>query len=368
MGEDFDSIFPKLCYIIIDNNEKCINGDFEPTRFGAAKIAAKRYSQFLFKRSLETKVGVISTARNNNGLKMHLVNSQSKFENILEGIEIQRDVNLTNSIKRSILGLRYNTSYVLLAKVLVIIGSKNNVDEYAADQIIHMANNRCVGIDIVAFGPDVDNIENLERITKSLQTHSHFIRVNNNNVLLSDSILSSPIGPVRYKKYGREAIEDDQDLDDVIKMSLEYYSDYDEDPHKGDDEFEQNSTSAIDDDDINSINHSPSVNSSGFSVGSTKGSNGDVVNSSASNMFQVRRGDVPYDIYADDCDDLDNQNSASNERYDPFKIKTDFDTRLKSDSPKFKVRGPVTSSSPRNTGFRRRVVSKGDDSDSEKSE
>ena len=90
-----------------------------------------------------------------------------------------------------------------------------------ARELAEQANQEEVSVDIVAFGQEVDKLDILEEFTRMTLNESYFIRIRNNEYILSDSVLASPLGPGIQQIDPSDDISEDEELLAAIKASLE---------------------------------------------------------------------------------------------------------------------------------------------------
>ena len=114
--------------------------------------------------------------------------------------------------------------------MIVFIGSHNNFTAEKAENLAAAANRENVSIDIVAFGDDVNNVDVLQDFVESLNMRSYFVRAKTGNMILSDIVLSSNIGPGRDSAHDvlDPYLEDDPDVAFAIRQSINQ-------AHEGDD-------------------------------------------------------------------------------------------------------------------------------------
>jgi 26S proteasome regulatory subunit N10 len=214
---------PEAVVILIDNSESSINGDFYPNRLDAEKIAAERLFQYILRQSAKTQISVGTLGSKQFGIQASLTTRQEKVSKAIAQIKRGGRAELEQGVRCAFLALRHRDPRLSKRRVIVLIGSQHTMTEESADKLAADANREGVAIDIVAFGDDVNDIEVLESLVSKIQAPSNFVRANSGTVILSDIILSSPIGPGEgsSRTILDPSMEDDPDVALAIRQSLE---------------------------------------------------------------------------------------------------------------------------------------------------
>ncbi|OHS96439.1 26S proteasome non-ATPase regulatory subunit 4 [Tritrichomonas foetus] len=213
---------PQAIIILIDNSETSINGDFYPNRLDAQKIAAERLIQYFFRKSPKSQIGVGTLADGAFGIVASLTTCNNKLDRSITTIKSGGTVQLVHGIRCGFLALHHRDPELVTKRVIAFIGSQHDmIDEETSSQLATYANKEGVSVDIIAFGDDVNNLETLEKFTGKLGIKSHYVRAESNSLILSDLVLSSPIGPGEMNRQLSVNIEDDPDLELTLRLSLE---------------------------------------------------------------------------------------------------------------------------------------------------
>lgn len=212
--------YKEAIIFLIDNSDTSINGDFEPNRLDAQKLAVQRLANFHLRYSPQTDIAIGSIGSEFFGIHMSLMNTETKINQAFEKIQPGGKALVCKGILCAILALKYAKSDVAQKRIVLFVGSRNDLTPQDAKTIVTRANVDNILIDIVAFGTEVDNLHILENITRSTLNESYYIRIRNNKHILSDSVLSSPLGPV-LTEYSQDQINEDDELAFAIKASME---------------------------------------------------------------------------------------------------------------------------------------------------
>ncbi|OHT11580.1 26S proteasome regulatory subunit rpn10 [Tritrichomonas foetus] len=207
--------------ILLDNSDRSIDGDFHPNRLDAQKIASERLIQFFVRQNKNSVFSIGTLARNKIGIIASLTTDQRKITNAMAKIETGGSVQLFQGIRCAFLALHHRDEKIIHQRVIVFVGSAHDLNFESAYNLIQLAHKEKVSIDIIAFGEDVQNIEVLESITTEIG--SHFVRAQvDPHLILSDIVLSSPIGPGKdTKAFNNSQFEDDPDLYLTLQLSKE---------------------------------------------------------------------------------------------------------------------------------------------------
>jgi 26S proteasome regulatory subunit N10 len=206
---------------MIDNSDTSINGDFEPNRLEAQKLAAQRLANFYLRQNKMTQVALGAFGSECFGIQTSLTRTTKDFMGAFSRIEPGGKALLDRAIKCSILTLKARDKKVNGKRAVVLIGSKHNMTMDSAKQLAEIANKEEVSVDIVAFGQEVDKLYVLEAFTRMTLCESYFIRIRSNENILSDSVLASPLGPGYQQLDLSDDISDDDELKAAIKASIE---------------------------------------------------------------------------------------------------------------------------------------------------
>ena len=209
--------------ILIDNSETTINGDFYPNRLDAEKIATSRLSQYLSRSSAKTQISIGTIGSQQFGIQSSLTTKYIKTSQAVAQAKRGGVAELEHGIRCAFLALRHRNPEITTRRVIAFIGSHHTLTAQAADKLAADANREGVSVDIVAFGDDVNDIDVLEEFTKKIQAQSYFVHAQPGTVILSDIVLSSPIGPGEGSAHTvlDPNAEEDPDVALAIRQSLE---------------------------------------------------------------------------------------------------------------------------------------------------
>ena len=209
--------------ILIDTSETTINGDFYPNRLDAEKIATNRLSQYLSRSSAKTQIAIGSIGSRSFGIQSSLTTKYIKTSQAVAQAKRGGHAELEHGIRCAFLALRHRNPEITTRRVIAFIGSPHTLDEKSADKLAADANREGVSVDIIAFGDDVNDLDVLEGFTKKIQSQSYFVHAEAGTVILSDIVLSSPIGPGEGSSQAvmDPNAEEDPDVALAIRQSLE---------------------------------------------------------------------------------------------------------------------------------------------------
>ncbi|KAH0788912.1 26S proteasome non-ATPase regulatory subunit 4 [Histomonas meleagridis] len=219
---------PKAIMILIDNSDMSINGDFYPDRLSAQLEAAGGLIHIYIKNS-DVGIGVlakggpivVSLCKNYNNYN----NVISKLQEKLGKIQTGGSAKLVQAIRCAYLTLK--NSEIKNRQVIAFIGSPNDLEESHCQKLFEEAKDNQISVSFVVMGNDVPNEYILENLVQSLQKSytdagkpnmlNVLIHATPFNMLLSDTVLSSPLNP----SGNPDLIEDDIELEMALKMSRE---------------------------------------------------------------------------------------------------------------------------------------------------
>lgn len=210
--------------MMIDNSITSINGDFYPNRLAAQTLAADRLLASYHKNSAKNQFAVATIGSGNFGIQLSLCKDMIKVSHALDAITIGGEIRFENAIRCGFLALRHRDQEVSIKRIVIFVGSHHDFTQERIEALVRDTNKEAVGVDIIAFGDDVNSPEILESYIKQLTQPSHFIRLQVSKTILSDLVLLSPIGP---GDAGDPNIVDD-DIQQAINASLQEYADEDE--------------------------------------------------------------------------------------------------------------------------------------------
>ncbi|EAX90715.1 26S proteasome regulatory subunit rpn10-related protein [Trichomonas vaginalis G3] len=217
---------PEAIIFLIDNSDTSINGDFDPSRLDAQKLACERLASYNLKQSPQTEIAIGSIGSECFGIQQSLLNTTSKLHKTFDKIYPGGEALVTKGLLCAMLALKYASRFITSKRIVLFLGSKNNLTNDDAKSIIEKANDENISIDIIAFGTEVDKLGVLEMITRYTYSESFYIRIRNSHNILSDSVLSSVLGPGSTQNQP-ESFEEDDELTAAIKASLEDSDDND---------------------------------------------------------------------------------------------------------------------------------------------
>jgi len=231
---------PKAVVILIDNSSTSINGDFYPNRLDAQKLAAERLCQYYSRQSAKNQIGIGTMGSIDFGIAASLTTRIDKISKTIAKISRGGQCSFENGVKCAFLALHHRDPDLKERRVVVFIGSNHGLSRDTASKLSTLANREGAAVDIVAFGEAIDEMDILSDFVSQINTKSHFFHARSGTVILSDLVLSSPIGPGEGSSRARldpSAEEDpevalairqslnsanfrDQDLEEAIRLSL----------------------------------------------------------------------------------------------------------------------------------------------------
>lgn len=212
--------------IFIDNSETSINGDFYPNRLDAQKIAAERLIQFFTRVNPKSQIGIGTLAEDSFGIVASLTMNDTKLDTAITNIKRGATTHLVHAIRCGFLALHHCDPEVRIKKMIVFVGSQHDMtDIKISTQLAQSVNKEDVSVDIFAFGDEVNCKDILEDFTTKIHEKSHFVSTKSTNAILSDLILSSPIGPGDISQQSNVNYEDDPDLALTIQLSMQQQED-----------------------------------------------------------------------------------------------------------------------------------------------
>ena len=207
---------------LIDNSDTSINGDFEPSRLEAQKLAAQRLGNFNLKQSPNSQVALGSIGSECFGMKCSLSKSTKQFSTAFSKIEAGGKAQIVRGITCAFLTLKRRDPDIKGKRVVLFICSKHDLTMDSARELAQRANKEQISVDVIAFGQEVDKLDILEAFTSMTVNESYFIRIKKNDFILSDSVLASPLGPgIQQQIEQSDDISDDEELLAAIKASME---------------------------------------------------------------------------------------------------------------------------------------------------
>lgn len=215
--------------IFIDNSETSINGDFYPNRLDAQKTAAERLIQFFTRVNPQTQIAIGTLAEDSFGIMASLTMNSMKLEESISKIKRGKLTHLVHGIRCGFLALHHCDPEVNTKRIIVFVGSEHDMtDTKISTQLAQHANKEDVSVDVVAFGDEVNCKDILEDFTSKIHEKSYFVSAKSNSAILSDIVLSSPIGPGDISYQDNVNFEDDPDLALTIQLSMQQQDDHDD--------------------------------------------------------------------------------------------------------------------------------------------
>ena len=225
---------PESIFIFIDNSETSINGDFGPNRFEAQKIAIERLSRFLLQKSSSSQIGLGTLSSIYSGIHLSLTKDLPQIYKTLTNFKIGGTINLVRCIKCSFLALKKNNSPFNKKRIICFIGAETDLTPNFSKEIIKIANNEDISIDFILFGNSLGNIDSLNNLILNLNIKSLIIRITDTTLMLSDSVIASPLGPSYFNNFQNYSIisnftEEDEIDEDILQAIQDSIKEYEED-------------------------------------------------------------------------------------------------------------------------------------------
>lgn len=193
---------PKAVTVLIDNSSCSINADFFPNRLEAQKTATERYAQYLVSVNPESRIATCTLSNTEFGIRSSFTNSREKLVTSMNMISSSGSLlDLLRGIKCAILALRSCNTPLMEKRILTFVGTDDiyfNKEEMRSISDTLLKEN--IYLDIFVIGKSVKNIAILESIIpEPMRPDCVFMVVERSNTVLSDDVLSSPIGPMQAK-------------------------------------------------------------------------------------------------------------------------------------------------------------------------
>lgn len=224
----------KAVVILIDNSPSSIDGDFYPNRLEAQKIAIERLSIYLFSICSYSQVALITMSPDEPGTRSSFTTMSNKISSVLRNIHSTSPILksssslkpfcpllLEKSLKTALVTIDHfnyqnpnsgdlidtmpnkennnnnetNSIPHIEKQIIAFICSKHDVDsDQKVENIKKAAMSKDTTINIVAFGPDVNDKELLRKLTQSSNPNSKLPNsLNLSTPLNSDSPLRKKV-------------------------------------------------------------------------------------------------------------------------------------------------------------------------------
>ena len=209
--------------ILIDNSSSSIDGDFYPNRLDAQRLASDRLFQYFTRQSAKTQIGLGTIGTFDFGISASLTTRLEKVSKVMAKINRGGKINFEHGVRCAYLALRHRDPQLKDRKIIVFIGTDHGMTPQSAAKLASDLNKEGVGLDIVAIGDQIHDMEILMELVKNVQIPSHFVHAKSGTVILSDIVLSSPIGPGEGSSRTRLDVspEEDPEVALAIRQSLE---------------------------------------------------------------------------------------------------------------------------------------------------
>lgn len=206
-------------FFLIDNSAASINGDYGPTRLRAQETATERLIRYMKKGNVESIFGIGTLSSSDIGVVASLTADQSKLFHAMDTIQPMGDINLSLGLKKALLALGKRKAGYPTCRIIAFVGSFYTLSDEDLGELADSANSENVSIDVVAFGDALIDSTSLENLVGLVSSTSYFVPVPPNSGILSDAVLSSPIGPGTSSTM--QLNDDDPDLAIAIQQSME---------------------------------------------------------------------------------------------------------------------------------------------------
>lgn len=180
--------------ILIDNSPTTINEDFIPNRLLAQTICAQRLAQNFSIASPNSQVGVITLSRPEFGIRSSLTPNPTFINNSMQNVKRgKQPIDILHGVKVSVLALKNGLPTPSEKRILILISSDSTIDDEIANNIVKIADDNNIIIDVVVIGSHVQNVETLRKINGN-NPKSVFLHIKSCPTIVADFVLATSIG------------------------------------------------------------------------------------------------------------------------------------------------------------------------------
>ena len=165
LGEEAEAIV-----FLIDNSPTSINGDFYPTRLDAQKLAVERLIEYFHRKNSAHQFAIGTLAQGELGIIASLSNKIEKALDILPTIKRGGSIQIARGLKSSFLALKHHHREIKTKHIILFVCSDHNLSFSDAVQLGDDAKKEEIILDIVAFGPEINDIDVLRQIVDTVSS------------------------------------------------------------------------------------------------------------------------------------------------------------------------------------------------------
>ena len=228
-GQKHFKTAPSVIFLI-DNSQSSIDGDFYPNRLQAQGLGVERLMNYYFRTNADTQVALGTLAEDEFGIIESLtkVGKPQKVSDKLPFIKRGGPIHLKDGIKCAFLALK-QANPKNYKKIIAFVGSEHTFTADDALQLANYANYNQIQINIVTFGENVNDEENLQLLVEQIEPienvpNATFLHIaSDSSLIFADRLLASPLGPGSNIGRGIEDVNpnEDPELSNVLKLSLQ---------------------------------------------------------------------------------------------------------------------------------------------------
>lgn len=209
---------PRATVILLDNSARAIDGDFYPSRLEAQMVAAERLARYLFSLHQDTRVAIGTIGSQEFGIRLSFTSDMKRITAALKSIGHGGGVDIVKGVRSAFLALRHSQN-IGPKRILLFVGSPNEVTGEEATSLAREAAEKDIVIDVVVFGQELHNWENLAILNKRVRG-TEFLKVRQAKTILSDAVLASKIGVGPEARMSKRRARLNAELASAVKRAL----------------------------------------------------------------------------------------------------------------------------------------------------
>ena len=213
---------PKAFVVLIDNSANAIDGDFYPSRLEAQKTTVERLSDYLLNMNPRTQFALGTLGSHEFGIRTSFTSEPKRLNAGLQSVSSGGKIEIEKGLKSALLAFSHADSEIEEKRILLFVGSDNNLSSYEAKQLGEAATQKGIRIDVVVFGKELFNWQNLKFLNSKMKD-VEFLKIPEARTILSDAVLVSQIGPGRETKVSMNATRKNPILAEAARSTLISY-------------------------------------------------------------------------------------------------------------------------------------------------
>lgn len=210
---------PRTTVILLDNSARAIDGDFYPSRLEAQMVATERLARYLFSLHQDTRVAIGTIGSQEFGIRLSFTSDIKRITAALKSIGHGGGVDIVKGVRSAFLALRHSQNITGPKRILLFVGSPNEVTGEEAASLAREAAEKDIVIDVVVFGQELHNWENLAILNKRVRG-TEFLKVRQAKTILSDAVLASKIGVGPEARMSKRRARLNAELANAVKRAL----------------------------------------------------------------------------------------------------------------------------------------------------